>query len=105
MAEKPPEKPSSLRQRGVRAARRVTDPVKSAAASLTGKSVEEEVSEYTETFTQVALGLHEDMSAMTRRVGELEAQIDALKTPAPADVTPPTSKLPRRSRRLLSWCR
>jgi hypothetical protein len=72
MAEQPPKKPSSLKQRGANAARRVTDPIASGVGAFTGKGIEQEVAAYSETFTQVALGLHEDVAALSRRVEDLE---------------------------------
>lgn len=87
MTEESPENPRSLRRRGADAARRVTDPLASAASALTGKGVEQEVAEYTETFTQVALGLHEDVADLSRRVAELEKQATELFA-ATADSVP-----------------
>ena len=78
----------SWRDRGMDAARRATRPVSSAANAVTGKEVERQVAEYSETFTQVVLGLHEDLTAATRRLGELETAVSDLQQPAPAASAP-----------------
>ena len=69
----------SLGSRARDAAKRVTGPLASATRAVTGKDVEQQVAEYTETFTQVALGLHEDLEASSRRIGELEATVVELR--------------------------
>lgn len=63
----------SFSSRARDAASRVTAPLTSATRAVTGKDVEQQVAEYTETLTQVALGLHEDLEASSRRIGILEA--------------------------------
>lgn len=65
----------SWRGRGREAARRVTKPISSAADAVTGRGVAQRVAEYSETFTQVALGMHEDMAAASRRIGNVEAMV------------------------------
>ena len=65
----------SLGSRVRKAAKRVTEPLASATDAVTGRGVEQRVAEYSETFTQVVLGLHEDMAAATRRIGDLEAAV------------------------------
>ena len=60
---------SSLGSRAREASRRVTGPLASAAVAITGKGVEQRVAEYTETFTQVVQGLHEDLATASRRIG------------------------------------
>lgn len=73
--EQPPSKGRSIGARGKAAARRVTAPIASATNAVTGKNVEQQLAEYTETFTQVALGLHEDLTAALRRIKELETKV------------------------------
>ena len=70
----------SWRERGREAARRATEPLATAADAISGRGIEKEVAEYSEVFTQVALGLHEDLTAATRRIGELESAIVELRT-------------------------
>ena len=69
----------SWRDRGKEVARKATRPVSSAADALTGREVERQVAEYSETFTQVVLGLHEDLTAATRRIAELETALSDLQ--------------------------
>ena len=69
----------SLSSRVRDAASRVTGPLASATRAVTGKEVEQQVAEYTETLTQVALGLHEDLEASSRRIGILEATVVELR--------------------------
>ena len=71
MEEQDSGKSRSLGSRAREASRRVTRPLASATNAVTGKGVEQRVSEYTETFTQVVLGLHEDLSTASRRVAEV----------------------------------
>ena len=85
--EQPPNKAPSIGKRGKAAARRVTAPIVSATNAVTGKNIEHRVAEYTETFTQVVLGLHEDHAAALRRIDELEA-----KTASPSGDTPPNAQ-------------
>ena len=70
----------SWRERGREAARRATDPLTTAAAAISGRGIEKEVAQYSEVFTQVALGLHEDLTAATRQLGELESAVAELRT-------------------------
>ena len=76
--EQPPSKAPSIGKRGKAAARRLTAPIVSATNAVTGKNVEHQVAEYTETFTQVVLGLHEDHAAALRRIDELETKTSNL---------------------------
>jgi hypothetical protein len=69
----------SLGSRAREASRRVTGPLASATSAVTGKGVEQRVAEYTETFTQVVLGLHEDLEIVSRRIGNLEATVAKLQ--------------------------
>ncbi len=70
----------SWRERGREAARRATEPLTTAADAISGRGIEKEVAEYSEVFTQVALGLHEDLTAATRQIGELESAVAELRT-------------------------
>ena len=70
----------SWRERGREAARRATEPITTAADALSGRSIEKEVAQYSEVFTRVALGLHEDLTAATRQSGELESAVAELRT-------------------------
>ena len=79
MEEPPKQEPRSLRQRGRDAARRATQPLTSATEAVTGATVERQVAEYSETFTQVVLGLHEDLASASRRIGQLEGNASALE--------------------------
>ena len=83
MTEETDEGSRSLGQRGRAAARRVTQPFNSATDALTGRSVERQVAEYSETFTQVVLGLHEDLAAANRRIGDLERTVAESPTHPP----------------------
>ena len=70
----------SWRERGREAARRATEPLATAADAISGRGIEKEVAQYSEVFTQVALGLHEDLTAATRQIGELESAVAELRT-------------------------
>ena len=74
MAEK-----QSQGARGRRLVRRAGDTLKTATGALTGQNVEQQVAEYSETFPQVVLGLHEDLAAASRRIGQLEANVSGLE--------------------------
>ena len=52
-----------------------TKPVASVTDAVTGRGLEQQVAEYSDTFTQVALGLHDDMAAASRRIAQLEATV------------------------------
>ncbi len=65
MTEETDEGSRSIGQRGRAAARRVAQPLASATDALTGRSVERQVAEYSETFTKVILGLNEHLAAAT----------------------------------------
>ena len=69
----------SWRERGKEAARRATEPLTTAADAISGRGIEKEVAQYSEVFTQVALGLHEDLAAATRQIGELESAVAELR--------------------------
>ncbi|MEX2599375.1 MAG: hypothetical protein WD533_06935 [Dehalococcoidia bacterium] len=62
------EEKQSWFDRGIEAAKLMQGPLTSAGEAVSGKAVQREVSEYTEVFTQVALGLHEDVTAAQRNV-------------------------------------
>ena len=70
------QKPAKRRVRNL--VSRVTRPLTGASEAITGKGIEQGIAEYSETFTQVALGLHEDLTAAPRRIGELETQVERL---------------------------
>ena len=74
----------SIRQRAKAAARRVTKPITSASDVMTGRNLEHQIVEYSETFTQVVLGLHEDLTAANRRIAELERKV-AVSTPGSSE--------------------
>ena len=74
----------SIRQRAQAATRRVTGPITSAADVMTGRNLENQIVEYSETFTQVVLGLHEDLTAANRRIAELERKA-AVSTPGSSE--------------------
>ena len=63
----------SLRGRGRRAVGRAGEALSNTAGTLSGKSVEQQGSEYSELYTQVLLGIHADLEAQ-------QGQIDALQT-------------------------
>ena len=71
-----PEEQRSLRGRGKDAVRRITEPVVSAGQTVSGRALEQELAGYSETVTQILLGLHDDLAALQRRVGELEKKLD-----------------------------
>jgi hypothetical protein len=64
---------------------RVTSPLTSATGAITGRAVEDEIEEFGETFTQVALGLHRDVTALQRRVAILEQSARNTEQLAAAD--------------------
>ncbi len=68
----------SRKGRGRQTVGRVTAPLTSARNALTGRSLEQKVGEYSETFTHVVLGLHEDMAAASRRIEQLETTASKL---------------------------
>ena len=86
--EQPPKKAPSIGERGKAVARRVTAPITSATNSVTGKNVEQQVAEYTETFTQVALGIHEDLTSALRRIDELEMKTVSVSGDVQPDARP-----------------
>ena len=55
----PGDERSSLMDRGKGAVRKVTKPLTDASDLITGRGLEQSVAEYSETFTQVVLGIHE----------------------------------------------
>ena len=71
-----PEEQRSLRRRGRDAVRRITEPIVSARRTMSGRALEQELAGYSETVTQVLLGLHDDLAALQGRVGELEKKLD-----------------------------
>ena len=73
MAEK-----QSPGERGRRLARRAGDTLKTATGTLTGQNVEQQVAEYSEVYTQVLLGLHEDLELQRRKVADHEKEIETL---------------------------
>ena len=72
------EEPSSV-GRGRRAARRVREAVTATTGTLTGKNLEQEIAEYSETYTQVLLGVHRDLEAQSRTLSSLDSALEALK--------------------------
>jgi hypothetical protein len=84
MTEEINEGSGSIRHRAKAAARRVTEPLTSAADVMTGRNVEHQIVEYSETFTQVVLGLHEDLTAANRRIAELERKV-GVSTPGSSE--------------------
>ena len=83
MKQEPGGQSRSIRQSAEEAARRVTRPLSSASDMLTGRAVEQQVAEFSETFTQVALGLHDDLTAANRRMVDLERTVAELKAGPP----------------------
>ena len=64
--------------RGRRLLRRTGDTLKTATGTLTGQNVEQQVAEYSEVYTQVLLGLHEDLELQRRKVADHEKKIESL---------------------------
>ena len=87
MTDETDEGSRSIGQRGRAAARRVTEPLTSATDILTGRGVERQVAEYSETFTQVVLGLPEDLAAANRRIADLENTVAESTTQPPGSAT------------------
>ena len=58
--------------------RRAGDTLKTATGTLTGRNVEQQVAEYSEVYTQVLLGLHEDLELQRRKVADHEKEIESL---------------------------
>ena len=75
MAQDPLDEPRSLRDRVKGLVRRATKPVASVTDAVTGRSLEQQIADYSDTFTQVALGLHDDVAAASRRIAQLEATV------------------------------
>lgn len=92
MTEETDQGSRSNRQRVSDAARRVAEPLTSARDAVTGRGVERQVAEYSETFTHVVLGLHEDLTAANRRISNLEDTV--------AELTNSVSKSRRRLNRI-----
>ena len=69
----------SLRGRGRRAVARAGEAVSSTAGTLSGKSVEQQVSEYSELYTQVLLGVHADLQAQARQIEALQTEHELMK--------------------------
>ena len=69
----------SLRGRGRRAVARANEAVSSTAGTLSGKSVEQQVSEYSELYTQVLLGVHADLQAQARQIEALQTEHELMK--------------------------
>lgn len=93
MQEQQPDQPSLL-DRGKEALGRAARPVTSAMDSVTGRRLESEVAEYSETFTQVALGMHQDLAAVSRRLEEAERAIRRLEEQV---ANPSANRPPHRS--------
>ena len=73
MAEK-----QSPGDRGRRLVRRAGDTLKTATGTLTGQNVEQQVAEYSEVYTQVLLGLHEDLKLQREKVTDHQKEIESL---------------------------
>ena len=73
MAEK-----QSPGDRGRRLVRRAGDTLKTATGTLTGQNVEQQVAEYSEVYTQVLLGLHEDLKLQREKVADHQKEIESL---------------------------
>ena len=68
-----------LGERGKQAVKRVGETVQNVTGTLTGKTLEQQVSEYSDLCTQVLLGLHKDLEAQDRKLQELGLEIEAIK--------------------------
>ena len=64
------------RRRGL--VRQASDTLKTATGTLTGQNVEQQVAEYSEVYTQVLLGLHEDLELQRTKVADHEKEIESL---------------------------
>ena len=69
----------SWRDRGKQAMKKAGDSVKGTTSALSGKTLEEQVAQYSELYTQVLLGLHDDLKALERKVEEQEVEIAELQ--------------------------
>ena len=69
----------SMGDKGKQAVRRAGKAVKTATDTLSGKNVEQQIAEYSETYTQVLLGLHQDIEAQNRKLDTYSSEIEALK--------------------------
>ena len=75
---------SDREDQGDRLINRVTGPISRARRRITGTDVAESIEEYAETFTQVSLGLHDDITAPVRRIVETEEKLaELLDRPIP----------------------
>ena len=68
----------SLRERGRGAVRRVAQSVTRAGRRVTGQELGAMVGEFSETYTQVLLGVHQDLETAKRRLGRVEEDLGAL---------------------------
>ena len=68
--------------KGKQVVRRAGKAVTTVTGTLSGKNVEEQIAEYSETYTQVLLGLHQDIEAQGRRLQNHQSEIEALKRQA-----------------------
>ena len=77
-------KERSLRDRAARGIRNLTEAARSgvseAAGTITGKQIEDKLTEYSELYTQVLLGIHKDVQGQSTTVGELASSSQALET-------------------------
>ncbi len=58
-------------ERGMEAAKLLQEPLSSASEAVGSRGLQREVAEYTEVFTQVTLGMHDDLVAARRWVRRL----------------------------------
>lgn len=62
-----------------RATRATQQRVGDAFDSVTGKAIEEKIEDYGELYTQVLLGIHEDVKRQGAEIDELRAEVEFLK--------------------------
>ena len=72
-------KERSKLDKGKQGVRRAGAKVTAAAGTLSGKNVEQQVTEYTELYTPVLLGVHGDLEAQGRKLQDHDSEIEALK--------------------------
>ncbi len=69
----------SLRARGRDAVRRIAGTVSSAQRRITGQELGQMVAEFSETYSQVLLGVHQDLEAVGRRIADAEGELGAFR--------------------------
>ena len=70
----------SMGDRGRDVARQVSSSLQNVTGAFSGANVERQIAEYSELYTQVLLGLHQDLVAQNRKFQDYDSQIEMLKS-------------------------